>query len=210
MAIGDGMTVALVGAIALGWTSVPLARAAVVAVVVAVAMKTPVLLLPMALVAGLTAAVLRLRRGRGRRDENGVQLATLCDLATIGLTGGLGVHAALGLATENVSGEVAGEVAAVLRRAQVEGMAAAMSEASGIGHRLYRVVGRAAATGSPLLEAVGRLSDELHADLAAARLQAVRRLPIALLFPLTLLILPGSLLLTVAPAILDAFVRLEI
>ena len=130
------MTVALVGAIALAWTPVPPARAALVAVVVAVAMKTPVLLLPMALVACLAAAVLRLRRSRSRRDENGVQLAALCDLATIGLTGGLGVHAALELATENVGGEVAGEVAAVLRRAQVEGMAAAMSEASGFGHRL--------------------------------------------------------------------------
>lgn len=204
------MTVALVGAIALGWTSVPVSRVGCVAVVVSVAAKKPVLLVPLALVAGLAAAFRRLRRDRGRRDENSVQLAALCDLATIGLTGGLNVHAALGLATENVGGDVAVEVAAVLRRAQVEGMAAAMTEASGIGHRLYRVVGRAAATGSPLLEAVGRLSDELHADLAAARLEAVRRLPIALLFPLTLLILPGFLLLTVAPAILDAFVRLEI
>lgn len=204
------MTVALVGAIALGWTSVPVSRVGCVAVVVSVAAKQPVLLMPLALVAGLAVAFRRIRRDRGRRDENSVQLAALCDLATIGLTGGLNVHAALGLATANVGGDVAVEVAAVLRRAQVEGMAAAMTEASGIGHRLYRVVGRAAATGSPLLEAVGRLSDELHADLAAARLEAVRRLPIALLFPLTLLILPGFLLLTVAPAILDAFVRLEI
>jgi len=30
-----------------------------------------------------------------------------------------------------------------------------------------------------------------------------------MLFPLTLLILPGFLLLTIAPAILDAFTRLE-
>ena len=57
---------------------------------------------------------------------------------------------------------------------------------------------------------MSRLADQLHADLAAHRLAAVRKLPVAMLFPLTLLILPGFLLLTVAPALFDAFAALEI
>jgi pilus assembly protein TadC len=46
--------------------------------------------------------------------------------------------------------------------------------------------------------------------LAASELEAVRKLPVTMLFPLTLLILPGFLLVAIAPAILDAFSRLEL
>ena len=96
----------------------------------------------------------------------------------------------------------------MLRRSRIDGLSGAFAD----GHIscVVRVIGRANATGAPLVDAVSRLADELHADLTALRLAAVRRIPVAMLFPLTLLILPGFLLLAVAPALFDAFGRLEI
>ncbi|MCP4304012.1 MAG: hypothetical protein GY926_14110 [bacterium] len=204
------MTAVLIATMVIGDASVPMARAVTFAVMGAVVLQAPILLVPMALGAGLILPLVWLRTKQRRQADNDADLAALCDLVAIGLTGGLGVHSALGLAAEQVGAEVRAEVGTVLRQSQVQGMVAAMAQADGVGSRLYAVVGRAAASGSPLLGPVSRLADELHADQAAARLQAVRRLPVALLFPLTLLILPGFLLLTVAPAILDAFTRLEI
>jgi hypothetical protein len=85
-----------------------------------------------------------------------------------------------------------------------------MAAAEGIGRDLYRTIGRTAATGAGVLDGVARIAAETSADVAAERLQAVRRLPVTMLFPLTLLILPGFMLLTIAPALLEAFRRLEI
>ncbi len=139
-----------------------------------------------------------------RRD-----VATLAELTSIALTGGLGVRRSLELAGATVGGPVNDEVAAVLAQVRIDG-SAVLATADGMAAPLYRALGRAALSGAPLLEPIGRLTDHLHRDLAAAREQAARRLPILMLFPLTLLILPGFVLLTVAPALLETFGRLQI
>ncbi len=203
------MTETIIGAMAIGWTSVPVRKAITAGIVVLLAVEVPFLLLPATLGAVLVTAVSRVRSSRGRQIQNQADLAALCDLTAIGLTGGLGIQPALEIAISHVGDEMAGDVRSVLRRARVDGMGVVMLNADGIGQRLYRAVGQASATGAPLIGAVSHLADDLHADLAANRLRAVRRLPVTLLFPLTLLILPGFLLLTIAPAILDAFARLE-
>ena len=209
MAIGATMTVALVGAIAVVWTPVAIRKTAMVAGLVLVTVEMPILLPPGMLLVALLAAVSRFRAARTRRLQVSADLAALCDLTAIGLTGGLGIQPALEIAIEHLGDEIADEVRSLLRQARIDGIAAAMSSTDGMGQRLYSVVGQASATGAPLLDSVASLADELHADMAADRLQAVRRLPVTMLFPLTLLILPGFLLLTIAPAILDAFARLE-
>jgi len=203
------MTVALVGAIAVVWTPVAIRKTAMVAGLVLVTVEMPILLPPGMLLVALLAAVSRFRAARTRRLQVSADLAALCDLTAIGLTGGLGIQPALEIAIEHLGDEIADEVRSLLRQARIDGIAAAMSSTDGMGQRLYSVVGQASATGAPLLDSVASLADELHADMAADRLQAVRRLPVTMLFPLTLLILPGFLLLTIAPAILDAFARLE-
>jgi hypothetical protein len=199
----------LIGAIAVATTSLRwqfVLTATSVAWLVATA---PAVVLPMAGIGALVAAMRRWQRKRRIADRSATDAATLCDLAAIALTGGLGLSSSLALAAEGVGGEVEKEVAGVLRRARVDGMAPTMAEAAGAGKSLYRVLARASATGSEVGDSVRRLADEMNAEQASARLGAVRRVPVLMLFPLTILILPGFLLLAIAPAIIDAFSRLD-
>ncbi len=202
------MTVAAVVALGLMNHNMPLRRVAGAGVVIAILATAPEMVIPLLLI----MVVLAVRHHVRSRTE--AQLATRRDVAAaaeltaLGLTGGLGASAALALAGRTVGGEIGGEIEALLRRARIDGFGGTVVHGQ-IG-RVVRVLARASATGAPLLDPVSRLADELHSDLAAARLAAVRRLPVAMLFPLTLLILPGFLLLAVAPALYDAFGRLEI
>lgn len=161
--------------------------------------------------AGWPLMRLRKRSLAARREaaKQGRDVAALAELTAIALTGGLGIRRSLEVAGETVGGPVGGEVAAVLNRMRIEG-SAALAAVDGIASPLYRTLARAASSGAPPVESMSRLAEHLRSEQAAAREQAVRRLPVVMLFPLTLLILPGFVLLTVAPALLDAFGRLEI
>jgi hypothetical protein len=173
------------------------------------ALTMPAVAVVVAAAWALAAMLARVRRARHGVVRNLADLASLCDLTTIGLTGGLGVRPALEMAVAELKGDLAAELDSLLRKGRVDGIAAVMTTADGVGRRFYRIVGRAAATGSSLLDSVSRLAHDLRAETAAAELEAVRRLPVTMLFPLTMLILPGFLLLAVAPGILDAIGRLD-
>jgi len=177
---------------------------------VLVVSMSPLLAAPAAVAAGTVMVWCRLRLRATQREQLSEDAALLADLTVLALTGGLGIQPALELASGAVGGSMADEVDALLRRARVDGLATTMTGAGGAGRDLYRVIGRAVATGSALLDQVTRVADELHAEMGARRLRKVRRIPVAMLFPLTLLILPGFLLLTIAPALLDALLQLEI
>ena len=179
-------------------------------IVALIASAAPPMLVPLAGLAGPAIAWRRwtTRRRIARRSK--MDVADLCDLTCVGLSGGLSLQPALALAAGLVGGAIESEVAGILRRSRVDGLSTTLLTAPGAGSRLYRVVGQAVATGSSLVGPVGRLAGELEAELAAAELEAVRRLPVLMLFPLTMLILPGFLLVVVAPAVLDAFGRLSL
>jgi hypothetical protein len=177
---------------------------------VLVVSMSPLLAAPAAVAAGTVMVWCRLRLRATQREQLSEDAALLADLTVLALTGGLGIQPALELASGALGGSMADEVDALLRRARVDGLATTMTGAGGAGRDLYRVIGRAVATGSALLDQVTRVADELHAEMGARRLRKVRRIPVAMLFPLTLLILPGFLLLTIAPALLDALLQLEI
>lgn len=202
------MMVMLVAGIGLATTSMRWQKVVAVAVAVAVVLAEPGLVLPIGAMAGLIAAGARWRRSRYEARAADRDAAALCDLTAVGLTGGLGLHASLQLAANELGGNIATEVSAVLRGARIDGIAPALASSGGVGRRLYRVAARAAVTGSALAEPVVRLADEMNAEQAALRLEAVRRLPVLMLFPLTVLILPGFLLLVIAPSLIDGFSRL--
>lgn len=156
---------------------------------------------------GVIAAISR-RHSRGPRDSG--ELAELCDLAAICLTGGLNIATSLRIAVAAGAGPIAGDIEKILAIARIDGLGEAMATAHGGGVRLYRTVSRAAAAGGPMLQSVRTLADELWEENAAAAVEKARRLPVAMLLPLTLLILPGFLLLAIAPAVLNAFSRLSL
>jgi pilus assembly protein TadC len=170
---------------------------------------TWVILAAVAVVASPRSADLKTRRRRRSAATSG-ELAEICDLAAICLTGGLNIATALRIAADTTGGAIATEVRKILAIARIDGLSQAMATAEGNGARLYRTVSRTDATGGPMLQSVQALADELWAEQAAAAVEKARKLPVAMLLPLTLLILPGFLLLTIAPAVMEAFSRLSL
>ncbi len=184
-----------------------------VAVITAAAGLVLLLGIPAAVAAGSVAAVAavaaRLVRARRAKASEPGDVLLLGELVALGLTAGLPFSAALDAAAPHLSPLLAGEVRDVLRRIHHRGAAAVLETAGGQAQALYRVAGRAALTGAPLLDGVLGLVDRLRGEERARRLAAARRLPVLMLLPLALLILPGFLLLTVVPALLEAVSRLE-
>ncbi len=160
---------------------------------------------------GATAVLVVRGRIRARRRAASAvtsELAVLADVLAIGLTAGMAPAEALLFASQRLESELAAEVETVRRAMARSGAAAVMAAAGGTAGRLYLLIGRAMATGAPVLDAVERYGEERRADDRAAREAALRRLPVLLAFPLALLILPGFVLLTVAPALSGALERL--
>lgn len=148
------------------------------------------------------AAVTRARQ-RAERD-----VVLLADLVVLGVTAGLSLRAAFAEAGRHVGGVLGGEVETVLGEMDRIGAAGALASAGGRLAELGRVVAGAALSGAPVAGAVaGFAAARRHAE-HAAQAAAARRLPVRLLVPLALLILPGFVVLTVGPALLQALARL--
>ncbi len=203
------MTVAALG-IAASTAGLTPRRVIAVAAVVAIVTAGEI---PLAMIAAAATVVAlgagRLLRARRAKAAGAGDVLLLGELVALGLTAGLPFTAALDAAVPHLSPPLAGEVGDVLRRIHHRGAAAVLETAGGRARALYRVAGRAALTGAPLLDAVLGLVDRLRGEERARRLAAARRLPVLMLLPLALLILPGFLLLTVVPALLEAVSRLE-
>lgn len=150
--------------------------------------------------------VLRGRRLARRRAEDEIELLTHSML--IGLSGGLSPASALLLARETLESQLRDEVDQVLRRSVQEGLAAALLNSRGVAGRLFRQVGAAQLSGAPLGLALAALATEQRAAARAAAVERARRLPVKMVLPLTLLMLPGLLILMVGPLVLPSMVRL--
>ena len=104
---------------------------------------------------------------------------------------------------------VAAELETTLRMARREGMSSALSAGRGQFLRsLFARVALAQASGAPMQEAVGAYLAEARATRRGLALERVRRLPVALMVPLGLLILPGFVVLFVGPILLDSLMDL--
>ncbi len=147
---------------------------------------------------------------RARRSEQGSEedLTLLAELVAVALSAGLSTSGALRTAGRHVGPVLGAEVVTLLRRSRRHGLAAALSEAPGKGRRLWLQLARAHHSGTPARAAVAAFLDQRRDEERARRLESARRLPVRLLFPLTLLVLPGLLLVIVAPGIQAALERL--
>lgn len=179
-----------------------------VAAVAAVSLITP--LLTVAVVSAAAAAWRwRLAATQRARLRAGREAATmLADLVALGLTAGLSLRAAFAAAGPLVGGDTAEEAAALLDAMDRSGVAAALAAADGSLADLGRVAANAASSGAPLAAAVAAFAATRRHEEHAVRVAATRRLPVRLLLPLTLLILPGFVVLAVGPALLQALARL--
>lgn len=188
------------------WSSVPQLRPAVVAIGVWVV--SPPLLVASAMAAGLRAISRRLRVRRASAAATRRELPLLGELVGLGLTAGLPFPAALAAAAGRLQSPLRGEVEMLVRAARSSGLELALAGSEGAGRDLYAAVASAMSTGAPVADGVRAFVAEAHARRRAAELTVARRLPVKLVVPLALLILPGFVLLTVAPAFVGAVERL--
>jgi hypothetical protein len=101
------------------------------------------------------------------------------------------------------------ELAMAARLATVKGLTAAVEECHGAIRSLMAQLARAQRSGSAVADTVRSLLD---ADIAAERsrrLERARSLPVRLIIPITLLVLPGMVLLLYAPSLLRLFADLS-
>jgi hypothetical protein len=128
------------------------------------------------------------------------------------------VHILLGLrAGQSVLGALQGAAAAlpedralsrVARVATVSGLVEAMPHADDRLRPVIVQLVRAQRSGAPLAGTVRRLIDDDLAERRAARLARARSLPTRLMVPVTVLMLPGLVVLLYAPALMGAFTQL--
>lgn len=96
----------------------------------------------------------------------------------------------------------------VARVATVSGLVAALSECDDALRPIVAQLARAQRSGSSLDSAVRRMLDQDLASFRSGRLARARALPVKLMVPVTLLMLPGLVLLLYAPALIRTFSRL--
>lgn len=199
------MLVAL-GAASLTWLVLP--SKPVVAVVVG-----GLFVAPATSIAGGLGAVARrrIRASRHLRQAAIEAEAAVIHLArnlSIALAAGLAVPAALDHASRCVYPVLRAEVEAVLRAARSHGLAVALADAGGHAGRLMAVLARAQASGAGVRRAVASFIEERNEIHRQSVTERARKLPVKLTVPLALLILPGFVIVTVGPSVIESVRRL--
>lgn len=146
------------------------------------------------------------RRHIVRRAEQDV--AVFARGLFVAISAGLSPSAAFAVASEGLSAAVADEVASLVRASRKDGMALALAEADGRCGRLFGLLARAHTTGASMADAIAGYVEEQRESHRLKVTEAARRLPIKLTVPLALLILPGFVVLTVGPSVLESARRL--
>ena len=97
------------------------------------------------------------------------------------------------------------ELARIARVARVSGPAAAIETSGPEMRPLLSQLVRAQRSGAPLEPTIRRLIEVNLAEERSARLSKARSLPVRLMFPVSLLMLPGLVLLLYAPSLMRIF-----
>jgi len=155
-------------------------------------------------VGGLVAFLLvwALRRFRRvRRPAPSVRVVLL--ILLVQLRSGLSVLASVQRAAASLPGRE--DLGRVARLATVAGLASAISAAEPDLRPVIAQLARAQRSGASLTSTVRRLIEQDLAAERAKRIASARSLPVRLMAPITLLMLPGLVLLLYAPALLQLF-----
>ena len=141
---------------------------------------------------------------RAKRMSRSDELLAL-ELVAAGVGAGVTFDVALTTAASEIGGDVARSMMGRLRTFRHD------VERSGDDHpidRLMALARRSEVSGSGLADELRVLAETESAVDAAATAERLARLPVTMLFPLALLILPGFILVTVAPALIGGITRL--
>ncbi|MDE0133095.1 MAG: type II secretion system F family protein [bacterium] len=143
----------------------------------------------------------RLRhRRRPARPEDVIAFGRLL---VVPLTGGMSLSNALAMASQQAHPRLRAEVGRLLRRSRQEGMAAALAGSGGLLGELFRRMAGAHSSGTSPVRAVLTHVENLHSQVRTEALSRIRSLPVTLAVPLTLLIVPGFLLVLVGPSVVS-------
>lgn len=160
------------------------------------------------LVAGAAVVVgsVRLARVRRRTASSDVDEADVIDLIVLGLEGGLGFPQAARFAAARSGGSAHTGIGIRLRRFLIGDHR--IGEDPSLLDEAFAVAGRSEATGAAVGPALASLSEARRREGSAIERARLARLPVKLLFPLSLLILPGFVLLAVGPTVISGLARL--
>lgn len=136
-----------------------------------------------------------------REPDTPVTLVLL--LLLVGLRSGLSVLAALTEASQALPGYTS--LRTVSRVASVSGLVSAMPFADGRLRPVVAQLARAQRSGASLSGSVRRMLESELAEDRSRRIARARTLPVRLMIPVTLLMLPGLILLVYAPSLLTMF-----
>lgn len=144
------------------------------------------------------------RRGRRAPAPPSTRLVML--LLLVELRSGVSVLAALQRTSRRLAGHH--ELRRVTRVATVSGLAWSLAEAGEELRPLIAQLARAQRSGASLASAVRRMLEQDLASERANKISRARTLPVRLMIPVTLLMLPGLVLLLYAPALIRTFDQL--
>ncbi|NND04434.1 MAG: hypothetical protein HKN91_16785 [Acidimicrobiia bacterium] len=99
-------------------------------------------------------------------------------------------------------------VDALIRDSTRLGLAGALRAAEGPAAVLLNALARPVSTGAAIGPVLAGLRDRLESEYVAGIEERLERLPVKLVLPLALLMLPGLLLMIVAPALINSLSRL--
>lgn len=142
-------------------------------------------------------------RDRRRRRITVIDVAEVARLLLVTLSGGVNLVGAFELVTEVVDEPMRSLVERLLRNARIAGLAAALSTVEAPLASLGSHLARAAVTGASLTGALESFLRQIEGDERGLALQRIRTLPVRLVVPLSLLLLPGFVLLVVAPSMVE-------
>lgn len=157
--------------------------------------------------AAIALPLFRARRAVDERHNKVLQeLPEVIDLLTVAVAGGLTVPLAVGAVARRVPGEVAVAFARCRERAALGRRLAdeldLIPDLLGDATRpLIRALVSAERYGTPIVDALGRVSADVRIERRRNAEITARRLPIKLLFPLVACVLPAFVLLTVVPVL---------
>ncbi len=178
---------------------------AVALALAAISIRLVVLLVGVSLIAWLVSQAIGRRRDNRQADRD---VAVLARGMYVAVSAGLSVTAAFSVASVGLSKVIEDEIRALIRAARRDGMALALAEAPGRCGKFFGLLARAQSTGASVADAIAGYVDEQRESHRLEVTEAARRLPVKLTVPLALLILPGFVVLTVGPSVLESARRL--